>query len=51
MEYIGWALASMSTVDPERAIFAAGGAVAAGLVIFFVRNQRNLAERIKKHHG
>lgn len=51
MEYIGWALASVSTVDPERAIFAAGGAVAVGLVIFFVRNKRNLAERLKKHHG
>ena len=51
MEYIGWTLASAAVIDPERAVIAAGGAVAAGLVIFFVRNKRNIAERLKKHHG
>lgn len=51
MGYIGWALASAPVVDPERAVIAASGAVAAGLVIFFIRNKRNIAERLKKHHG
>lgn len=51
MGYIGWALASVAVIDPERAVIAAGGAVAAGLVIFFIRNKRNIAERLKKHHG
>ena len=37
MGYIGWALASAAVVDPERAVIAAGGAVAAGMVIFFIR--------------
>ena len=48
MGYIGWALASAAVIDPERAVIAASGAVAAGLVIFFIRN---IAERLKKHHG
>lgn len=51
MGYIGWALASAAVIDPERAIIAAGGAAAAGLVIFLVRNKRNITERLKKHHG
>ena len=51
MGYIGWALASAAVIDPERAVLAAGGAVAAGLVIFIIRNKRNIAERLKKHHG
>ncbi len=51
MGYIGWALASAPVVDPERAVIAAGGAVAAGLTIFIIRNKRNIAERLKKHHG
>ena len=51
MGYIGGALASAPVVNPERAVIAAGGAVAAGLVIFFIRNKRNIAERLKKHHG
>ncbi len=51
MGYIGWALASAAVVDPERAVIAAGGAVLAGLVIFFIRNKRNIAERLKKRHG
>ena len=51
MGYIGWALSSAAVVDPERAVIAAGGAVAAGLVIFIIRNKRNIAERFKKHHG
>ena len=51
MGYIGWALASAAVIDSERAVIAASGAVAAGLVIFFIRNKRNIAERLKKHHG
>lgn len=51
MGYIGWALASAAVIDSKRAVIAAGGAVAAGLVIFIIRNKRNIAERLKKHHG
>lgn len=51
MGYIGWALASAAVIDSERAVIAVGGAVAAGLVIFIIRNKRNIAERLKKHHG
>lgn len=51
MGYIGWALASVAVIDSGRAVIAAGGAVAAGLVIFIIRNKRNIAERLKKHHG
>lgn len=51
MEYTGWALVTITVIDPERAIFAAAGAVVAGLVIFFIRNKRNIAERLRKNHG
>ena len=51
MGYIGWALASAAVIDSERAVIAACGAVAAGLVIFIIKNKRNIAERLKKHHG
>lgn len=51
MEYVGWALVTTTAIDPTRAIFAAAGAIVAGLVIFFIRNKRNIAERLKRNHG
>ena len=51
MGYIGWALASAAVIDPERAVIAASGAVAAGLVIFFIRNKEISQRGFKKHHG
>ena len=51
MGYIGCALANAAVVDPERAVIAAGGAVAAGLLIFIIRNKINITERLKKHQG
>lgn len=50
MEYIGWTLASVAVIDPERAVFATAGALVVGLVIFLVRNKRNITERLKKNH-
>lgn len=51
MDYIELALASSSPVDPERAVLSAAFAALVGLVIFIIRNKRNLAERLRKHHG
>ena len=51
MEYLGFALAPVSAVDPGRAVLAAVLAALAGGVIFLKRNSRNLRERLRKSHG
>lgn len=51
MDYIELALASSSPVDPERAVLSAAFVALVGLVIFIIRNKRNLAERLRKDHG
>lgn len=50
MGYADFACAA-ATVEPGRAILAAGAAAIAGLVMFIIRNRKKIAERLRTSHG